>query len=73
MIERSGFKNVTDAESLFVFNIISKFKPSLNTITFESWAVSIVNKNQKTLIQYSEYLDTVNMRMRSDQEVAKRR
>ena len=73
MIQQSGYKYVTDAESLFVFNIMSKFKPNLNVSAFEEWASSIVNRNKKTLIQYSEYLDTVNMRMRTDQEVAARR
>jgi hypothetical protein len=58
---------------LFAFNVISKFKPTLNVSAFEGWATSIVNKNKKTLIQYSEYLDTVNMRLRTDQEVFAKR
>lgn len=41
MMFDSGMKYVTVAEATFVFKIISNFKKSLNSKTFENWAVSM--------------------------------
>ena len=39
----SGMQYVTLAESNFVFNIVSKFKPVINIKTFVSWVNSMKN------------------------------
>ena len=63
MMLESGMRNVTHAEASFTFNILSKFKPTMNARTFENWAASFEGLGQKRLIQYSQYLDVATMRM----------
>ena len=52
MIE-SGMKYVTHAEASFAFNLIAKFKNTLNIKTWLNWTKSMQGLGQKRLIQYS--------------------
>ena len=54
---------MTNAETEFAFNIISKFHEKLNTKTFINWGKSMEGKSQKRLIQYSQYLNIAKMQM----------
>ena len=50
MMVASGMKHVTYAESTFAFNIIARFKKTLNLKTFTNWAQSLHGMQQKRLI-----------------------
>ena len=63
MMVASGMKHVTYAESTFAFNIIARFKKTLNLKTFTNWAQSLHGMQQKRLIQYSQYLNVATMRL----------
>ncbi len=49
----SGMKYVTHAEASFTFNLIAKFKNTLNVKTWLNWTKSMKGLAQKRLIQYS--------------------
>ena len=65
MVIDCGMRYASDAESAFVFNVISQHKNSINKGTFVSWATDLEHKSQKRLIQYSQYLNTAKMRIES--------
>lgn len=63
MMKEAEMKYATDAEVKFAFTVLAKHKPKLNLAKFVNWGRSMEGSTQKSLIMYTQYLNTMTMKI----------
>jgi hypothetical protein len=72
MMVDANMKHTTDCEVEFVHNIIAKFKNWITGPVFVAWAKSFRGRTSRKLIQYSQYLNILTMKMETPEKAEKR-
>ncbi|TNV74030.1 hypothetical protein FGO68_gene14997 [Halteria grandinella] len=66
------FAEVTEAEIQFIFNVMSFFERHLKKSTFMEWIQSMLGREKKKLIYYTQYLDVQTMTIRKPEDLVLR-